>query len=87
MAHDLFLELSLVIAIAAGVSLIMRLLKQPLIIGYIITGLLVGPTVFDLVTESEALAVFSDIRIALLLFLVGLGLNPKVIKRSAELPS
>lgn len=80
MAHDLFLELSLVIAIAAGVSLIMRLLKQPLIIGYIITGLLVGPTVFDLVTESEALAVFSDIGIALLLFLVGLGLNPKVIK-------
>jgi Kef-type K+ transport system membrane component KefB len=80
MEHDLFLELSLIIAIGTGVALIMRLLRQPLIIGHIITGLLVGPTVFNLVTESETLTVFSEMGIALLLFLVGIGLNPKVIK-------
>ncbi len=80
MEHSLFLELSLIVAIGTGVALIMRLLRQPLIIGHIITGLLVGPTVFDIVTESETLTVFSDMGIALLLFLVGLGLNPKVIK-------
>ena len=80
MEHELFKELSLVIAIGTGVALIMRLLKQPLIIGHIITGLIVGPTVFNLVTDSETLTVFSDMGIALLLFLVGLGLNPKVIK-------
>jgi Kef-type K+ transport system membrane component KefB len=78
--HDLFKELSLIIAIGTGVALLMRLLKQPLIIGHIITGLLVGPTVFNLVTDSETLTVFSDMGIALLLFLVGLGLNPRVIK-------
>ncbi len=80
MEHELFIELSLIIAIGAAVSIIMRILRQPLIIGYIITGLLVGPTVFNLVTSGETLTVFSDIGIALLLFLVGLGLNPKVIK-------
>lgn len=80
MEHDIFLELSIIIAIGAVVSLIMRVLKQPLIIGYILTGLLVGPTVFDLVTSGETLEIFSDIGIALLLFLVGLGLNPKIIK-------
>jgi Kef-type K+ transport system membrane component KefB len=80
MEHDLFKELSLIIAIGTGVALLMRLLKQPLIIGHIITGLLVGPTVFNLVTDSETLTVFSDMGIALLLFLVGLGLNPRVIK-------
>jgi Kef-type K+ transport system membrane component KefB/Trk K+ transport system NAD-binding subunit len=80
MEHALFIELSLIIAIGTGVSILMRLLKQPLIIGYIITGLLVGPTVFDLVTSGETLTVFSDMGIALLLFLVGLGLNPRVIK-------
>jgi Kef-type K+ transport system membrane component KefB len=80
MEHELFIELSLIIAIGAAVSIIMRILRQPLIIGYIITGLLVGPTVFNLVTSGETLTVFSDMGIALLLFLVGLGLNPKVIK-------
>ena len=80
MEHDLFKELSLIIAIGTAVAILMRLLKQPLIIGHIITGLLVGPTVFNLVTDSETLTVFSDMGIALLLFLVGLGLNPKVIK-------
>ncbi len=80
MEHDIFLELSAIIAIGAGVSLLMRVLKQPLIIGYILTGLLVGPTALDLVTDGETLHIFSDIGIALLLFLVGLGLNPKIIK-------
>lgn len=80
MHQDLFLQLSAIIAIGTGVALMMRLLRQPLIIGHIITGLLVGPTALDLVHESETLTVFSEMGIALLLFLVGLGLNPKVIK-------
>lgn len=78
--NDIFLELSLIIAIGTGVAIVMQILRQPLIIGHIITGLIVGPTVFNLVTDSETLTVFSDLGIALLLFLVGLGLNPKVIK-------
>lgn len=80
MHDDLFLELSLIIGIGAAISLLMKVLRQPLIIGYILTGLIVGPAVFDLVTNNETLEIFSDIGIALLLFLVGLGLNPKVIK-------
>ncbi len=80
MEHTLFIELSLIIAIGTGIALLMRILRQPLIIGHIITGLIVGPTVFNLVTDNETLTIFSDMGIALLLFLVGLGLNPRVIK-------
>lgn len=78
--HDVFTELSIIIAIAAGVSLIMRLLRQPLIIGHIITGIIVGPSVLSLVHSADTVQVFSKIGIALLLFIIGLGLNPKVIK-------
>lgn len=88
MDHHLFTELSLILAIGTAIALIMKLLKQPLIIGHILTGLLVGPTVLDIVRTSgeaisvsgESLTFFSDMGIALLLFLVGIGLNPKVIK-------
>lgn len=77
---SVFAEFSLIIAIAAGVSLVMRLLKQPMIIGYILTGILVGPTILHLVSSPETIDVFSSIGIALLLFIIGLGLNPRVIK-------
>ncbi len=88
MEHHLFIELSLVLAIGTGIALLMRFLRQPLIIGHILTGLVVGPTLLNIVritgesvsVSGESLAFFSEMGIALLLFLVGLGLNPKVIK-------
>src|SRR3989338_7523946 len=58
----------------------MKLLKQPLIIGHIITGIIVGPLLFNIVRSEEVIAVFSQIGITLLLFIVGLTLSPKVIK-------
>lgn len=83
--HSIFSELSLVIAFAVGVSLFMRLIKQPLIIGHIITGLLAGPSFLHLIKSPETIQVFSDFGIALLLLIVGLGLNPRVIKEVGKI--
>ncbi len=80
MPQSFFAELSLIIALAAVMSIIMRLIKQPLIIGHIITGVIVGPSVLHLIKSADTIDVFSSIGIALLLFIIGLGLNPKVIK-------
>jgi len=80
MHGSIFAELSLIIAVGAGIALVMRLVRQPLIIGHIITGIIVGPSVFHLVKSADTIDVFSSIGIALLLFIIGLGLNPKVVK-------
>lgn len=80
MHATIFAQISLIIALAAGVSLLMRLIKQPLIIGYILTGIIVGPSVLHLAKSPETIEVFSNLGIALLLFIIGLGLNPRVIK-------
>lgn len=72
--------MSLIIAIGAGVALIMRTIGQPLIIGHILTGILVGPAVLKVLDSPESLTVFGDIGIALLLFIIGLGMNPKEVK-------
>jgi Kef-type K+ transport system membrane component KefB len=82
MEHDpsLFTQLSIVLVIVTVVSLIMRLFKQPLIMGYILTGILVGPVFLDLITNKEALEGFAEIGITLLLLIIGLGLNAAVIK-------
>ncbi len=78
--HDVFLELSLVLIVATVIAGIMQFMKQPLIIGHIITGLLVGPHVLNLLHSNETLEIFSHLGIALLIFIIGLGLNPRVIK-------
>lgn len=80
MHSSIFGELSLIIAIGTGIALVMRLIRQPLIIGHILTGLIVGPSVLHLVKSAETIEIFSNIGIALLLFIIGLGLNPRVIR-------
>ena len=80
MEQSIFFQLSLVLALAAAVSLITRLLRQPAIIGYIISGFLVGPAILNAIHAEEAFNSFSQIGIALLLFMVGLSLNVMVVK-------
>jgi Kef-type K+ transport system membrane component KefB len=79
--QDVFAELSLVIAITAVVSLLMKLLRQPLILGYILAGLIVGPSVFGVIHSTEMFEAFSSIGIALLLFIIGIGMNIGEVKR------
>jgi Kef-type K+ transport system membrane component KefB len=76
----LFRQIAGVIVLGAVVALIMRLLKQPLIIGHILTGVLIGLPRLNFIHDVEVLQIFSKIGVALLLFIIGLGLNPKVIR-------
>jgi Kef-type K+ transport system membrane component KefB len=76
-----FVEFSLLIALAASVSIFMHVIKQPLIIGHIFTGLIAGTFFAGIVGSTEILGLFSEIGIAILLFLVGLHLHPKNIKQ------
>lgn len=77
---EVFLELAIAIGIAVVISFIMKALKQPLIIGYIITGIIVGPSLLSFVGGESPLEIFASLGVALLLFIVGLGLNPEMIK-------
>jgi Kef-type K+ transport system membrane component KefB/voltage-gated potassium channel Kch len=78
--ENIFSGLSLIIVIGALVSLLMKYLRQPLMIGYILTGIIVGPAVFHVLSSPRSLTVFGDIGIALLLFIIGLGMNPRFVK-------
>ncbi len=77
---EIFTEISIIIAITFVISGILHLLKQPLVIGYILSGIIVGPSLLNLVTSPETMGIFAHIGIALLLFTVGLSLNPRMIK-------
>ena len=77
---EIFHELAIIIFIATAVSVVMKLLKQPLIVGYILSGILAGPYVFDALHSTEFIDILSKMGITILLFIVGLNMSPKVIK-------
>ncbi|MDO8566811.1 MAG: cation:proton antiporter [bacterium] len=76
----LFVELSLIVVVATVISLVMKLFKQPLIVGYITAGILVGPYALNILQAHEEIEFFSRIGVAILLFIVGLMLNPDVMR-------
>ncbi len=67
-------DLAVVMVIASVVAFIFYKLKQPLIIGYLIAGVIIGPYTppFNFIRETEFLSVFAEIGVVLLLFTIGI---------------
>ncbi len=80
---NIFLEIGILIVLAGLGALVARLLKQPLIPLYLLVGILIGP-VLKLVTNQDAIFTFSEIGIALLLFVVGLKIDLSKLKSVAK---
>ncbi len=80
MGEELFYGLALILAVVLVSVGVMRFLKQPNIIGYILAGTMISLLFPDLLHSNEALESFSHIGISFLLFMVGMELHPKIIK-------
>ena len=79
-AENPFYEFTIILALAALLGVIGRALKQPLIVMFIALGILVGPSVLDIVKSKENIHLLAEIGIAVLLFIVGLKLDLRIIK-------
>ncbi len=75
----IFIELSVVLVVAALFAFVCRALKQPPIVGYILTGIVLGPYGFSVSNSIEILDLFSKIGVTVLLFIVGLNLSPRIL--------
>ncbi len=77
---SIFYEIAAVLAVAAVVGGIGMFLRQPLIVSFIATGILVGPAGLGWVTAADQLDLLAKLGIALLLFVVGLRLDLHLIR-------
>lgn len=75
-----FQELAAILVIAGVTGVLALKLRQPLIISYIITGILVGPAVLGWASGGSEIKLLSSIGIAVLLFVVGLKLDVSLIR-------
>jgi CPA2 family monovalent cation:H+ antiporter-2 len=72
-------DLALILAAAALTTLLFKYIKQPLVLGYILAGFLVGPhfNFIPTVTDHESIHIWAEIGVIFLLFSLGLEFSFK----------
>ena len=84
MVESSFVSVALILALAVAGGAIAKLLRQPVVVSFIVVGILAGPTAFNLVEEAEEIRLFAKFGIAILLFLVGLKLDFHMIRSTGK---
>lgn len=77
MNESFIIEFGIILIIASILGVIAKIFKQPLILAYLVAGILIGPFAFGVVKNPQIIEKFATIGIVFLLFLIGLELNPK----------
>ncbi len=74
-SYLVFKDLAIIIVFAKFFGIVARKLKAPQVVGEIIAGLLIGPSVLGLVAQSDFLSQMAEIGVVLLMFTAGLETN------------
>ncbi|PVY44238.1 cation:proton antiporter [Pontibacter virosus] len=79
-----FYEFALIIFLATVAGAIGRVLRQPLIVSFIAVGIIVGPSVLNILNSEHEVDLLAEMGIAILLFVVGLKLDVNLIKSTGK---
>ncbi|MFH1237006.1 MAG: cation:proton antiporter [Candidatus Aenigmatarchaeota archaeon] len=75
MALPLLFDIGMIIVISAVLAYVAKFLRQPILVAYVIAGIIVGPMGMGIITNSEEIALLSELGIVFLLFSVGLEID------------
>lgn len=79
-----FLQDLAVVMIAAGiVTVLFQRLKQPVVLGYIVAGVLIGPHLLELIKGQDAIKSLAELGMVFLMFSLGLEFNLRNLRRVA----
>jgi Kef-type K+ transport system membrane component KefB/Trk K+ transport system NAD-binding subunit len=82
MGHDLLAAIAVSVVAAAALALVARTLRQPLLLGYIAGGVVLGRHLgLGVVSDEASIQVISEIGLIFLLFIIGLEIDvPRVFQ-------
>jgi Kef-type K+ transport system membrane component KefB/Trk K+ transport system NAD-binding subunit len=80
MTGNAFFEIAQILGLAALLGAFGQKLRQPLIIMFLATGILAGPSCFGIISSYEEIELLAHMGIALLLFIVGLKLDLNLVR-------
>ncbi|MHB8810368.1 MAG: cation:proton antiporter domain-containing protein [Desulfobulbaceae bacterium] len=83
--HGILPEIGISILSATALGFIFQFFRQPVILGYLVAGAVIGPEIgLKLVSNPAGIEVISEIGLILLLFIIGLELNPAKLLSSGR---
>jgi Kef-type K+ transport system membrane component KefB len=75
---DLLGSVGLCVSVAAALAFVAHRLKQPLLLAYLLAGVLIGPQIgLKMIEDEESIRTVSEIGLILLLFMIGLEMDLK----------
>ena len=74
-------EIVIIFLLSIGVTLVCNRLRLPATVGFLITGVLCGPSAFGFVTDHEAIDQVAEVGVAMLLFTIGMELSGDALSR------
>jgi Kef-type K+ transport system membrane component KefB len=77
MEHGMVTDIAVCIIAAWIVAVASQVVRQPLLLAYLVAGFAIGPHGFKWVTDANSIATISDIGLSLLLFMIGLEIDLK----------
>ena len=81
-SHTFLEDLAMVLCVAAVTTIIFQKIRQPVVVGYLIAGLIVGPNVpIPLLADSERIHTLSELGVILLMFALGLEFSVRKLIR------
>ncbi len=83
--HGLLYDIGIAVIASTVIGFFTHKLKQPIILGYLVTGAIIGPQLgLGLVSDAESIEIISEIGLILLLFIIGLEMNPQKLLSSGK---
>ena len=82
---DIGLDLLIVLVTAIAGGMLARCLRLPVILGYLVGGIIVGPFGLGLVNDSQTIETLANIGVVLLLFAIGLELSLKELLKLGKI--
>ncbi len=84
-AYNVFKDLAIIIIFAKFFGILARKCKAPQVVGEIIAGLLIGPSVLGLVAQSDFLVQMAEVGVVLLMFSAGLETDLKELMKTGPI--
>lgn len=83
--YSVFKDLAIIIIFAKAFGILARKCKAPQVVGEIIAGLLIGPSILGLVQQTEFLTKMAEVGVVLLMFSAGLETNLKELMKTGPI--
>ena len=84
MAEEFVFHILVLLLSAIALGEVFKRIKIPAMVGHLLAGVIVGPSLLNLVHTDESFLVFIDLCVFFLMFIAGLELHPEKVKKAGK---